>query len=244
MPYRFAVCLSPCCALLLAACSTVPEPNLIEISPADSVSRRQALEIAEAYRTHVWRPTAANVMHGKDAKGVEVHTPDVSLPATVTTRPGWWRPGEVAIGFPYMWGGFDTPASFDQKIADGRAAGDVYTEAKRAALDDAVSESACGVDCSGYVSRCWRLDRSYSTRELPLLCEALPSYDGLKPGDILNLSNVHALLFVRFVDADRTRFVAYETGSPPTWKVLRHEISVAFVQGLGYLPYRYRGMRD
>ena len=58
----------------------------------------------------------------------------------------------------------------------------------------------------------------------------------------MNKHNAHALLFVRFLDAEKTRFLAYETGSPPTWKVLKHSIQVAYVKGLGYLPYRYRNI--
>jgi hypothetical protein len=141
---------------------------------------------------------------------------------------------------PYMWGGFDTPEAFLAKVGEGRYAGDVYTHEKRTLLDNGVSQFACGIDCSGLISRCWRLDHSYSTRELPHLCTELSSYDELLPGDILNKENEHALLFVRFLGSGPTKFMAYETGSPPTWKVLRHPISVDYVKGLGYRPYRYK----
>lgn len=96
-------------------------------------------------------------------------------------------------GFPYQWGGFDTPAEFDRKIAAGHAAGDIYTPAKRAALESAVSAEACGIDCSGLISRCWRLDRSYSTRELASLCTPLSSLEDLRPVDILNVHNAYVL---------------------------------------------------
>lgn len=68
--------------------------------------------------------------------------------------------------------------------------------------------------------------------------------DDLLPGDVVNKHNSHVLLFVEFMDAEKTRFLAYETGSPPTWKVLRHPIEVAYVENLGYRPFRYRGIRD
>lgn len=51
----------------------------------------------------------------------------------------------------------------------------------------------------------------------------LGSHDELRPGGLVNKRNVHALLFVRFLDEERTRFMAYETGSPPTWKVVAPE---------------------
>jgi len=204
------------------------------------------LRIAESYRTHRWYPSATNVYHGDDANGIRVDTPDHRYQPTATedSRPGWWVPGKTNVGIPYQWGGFDTPASFDQAVEAGKFAGDIYTLRKRALLDDAVSDQACGIDCSGFISRCWRLERSFSTRELAGLCDELEKFSDLKAGDLVNKSNVHALLFVEWVDAGKTRFVAYETGSPPTWKVLRHPVSVDHVKGLGYRPYRYRDIRD
>ena len=61
---------------------------------------------------------------------------------------------ERNVGIPYGWGVFDDPASFDQAIAAGHAAGDVSTPAKRQADNAAVRAKAAGVECSGFVSRC------------------------------------------------------------------------------------------
>lgn len=227
-------------AVFLVGCATFSPPSVVDCSPAESVTRAETLAIAESYRVIRWTPSAANAFHGKDAQGIRVDTPDVLLPAGITDRPGWWMPNHSNTGMPYMWGGFDTPETFTAKVREGRYAGDVYTHEKRALLDNGVSQFTCGIDCSGLISRCWRLDRSYSTRELPSLCTELSSYDELLPVDILNKLNEHALLFVRFLDRGRTEFMAYETGSPPTWKVLRHPTSVAYVKGLGYRPYRYK----
>ncbi len=210
------------------------------------MTRAESLRIAESYRTHRWRASVANAFHGDDVRGIRVDTPDhrYEPAADDDSRPGWWVPGKTNVGIPYQWGGFDTPISFDHALKSGKYAGDIYTLRKRALLDDAVSDQACGIDCSGFISRCWRLDRSYSTRELAGLCEELADFSELKAGDLVNKNNVHALLFVEWVDTGKTRFVAYETGSPPTWKVLRHPISVAYVAGLHYRPYRYRGIKD
>ncbi len=241
----FALCLG---VLAVAGCASGPSSTPIDYTPAASVTRAEALRIAESYRTHRWRATDSSAFHGDDSDGIRVDTPDhlfAPFPESdPNSRPGWWVPGRTNVGIPYQWGGFDTPASFDQSIASGKFAGDIYTEHKRALLDDAVSAQACGIDCSGFISRCWRLDRSYSTRELANLCVELDDFSELRAGDLVNKENVHALLFVEFVDAAKTKFIAYETGSPPTWKVLRHPISVRYVEALDYRPYRYRGMRD
>ena len=216
----------------------------VDVSPASSVTRAEALAIAEAYRTHRWRPDSRNVRHGLDARGIRVDTPDRDFKPGGGIRPGWWVPNEWNEGIPYQWGGFDSPAQFDARVAAGYAAGDVYTPEKRAALYDAISMEACGIDCSGFISRCWRLPRAYSTRELPDLCEPLGGFHALEPGDILNKTNEHVLLFMAWADEDKSCLYAYETGSPPTWKVECHLIPTDFLIRIGYQPFRYREMRD
>lgn len=223
--------------LLLALASGGPSAR------AGGVSRTEALQTAEAYRLFTWTPTARNQFHGNDPAGVRVDTPDRGY-RPVQTRPGWWIPGVANVGVPYKWGGFDTLEEFSRGVEAGRYAGDVYTAAKRKALDDAVSKAAVGIDCSGLVSRCWKLPRSYSTREIPALCVALPSYNDLRPGDVLNTENQHVLLFKGWKDAAHQRLYAYETGAPPTWKVLLDDIPVELLRSQNYRAYRYRLMHD
>ena len=201
------------------------------------------MSIAESYRTHRWHPTAANILHGPDPDGVRVDTPDVgySPPGAV---PGWWVPGQVNEGVPYQWGGFATIEQFDREIASHKAAGDVYTQEKRRLLDAGVSRHATGIDCSGFVSRCWKLPRSFSTREFSAICDPLPSWDDLRPGDILNTYNSHVVLFAGWLDSSRTRIVAYETGAPPHWLVVRHSIAVDVLNEKDFAPFRYRGIHD
>ncbi len=210
---------------------------------AQEVTRQQVLETARAYQRFSWVPTTRNVFHGVDPEHIRVDTPDQSLHRP-GTRPGWWVPGQPNVGVPYMWGGFSSLEEFANGIQAGRAAGDVYTAGKRARLDAAVSKRCVGIDCSGLVSRCWQLPRSYSTRELPGLCVALASYDDLKPGDILNTENSHVLLFESWKDVTHQRLYAYEAGSPPSWKVLLDDIPVQLLRGQDYKPYRYRQIRD
>jgi len=207
------------------------------------VRRKAALALAEEYRCLRWTPTAQNAFHGLDPEGIRVHTPDAGF-QDPHLRPGWWVPGQVNVGVPYMWGGFSSLKEFKEGVAQGRYAGDVYTPEKRRLLDDAVSKHAVGIDCSGLISRCWGLERSYSTRELPGLCVPLASYEELKPGDILNSHNNHVLLFKGFADKDHARLLAYEAGSPPTWKVLLDSISVPILKEQGYKPWRYKKMAD
>jgi cell wall-associated NlpC family hydrolase len=223
---------------LLSACQGSHNPSAAR-SPS-SVSASQSLAIAESYRIHRWIGSERNIKHGLDTKGIRIDTPDIGFnpPGAI---PGWWQPGIESEGIPYQWGGFATPAQFDAGIAKGLAAGDVYTTAKRQALDDAVSTQATGIDCSGYISRCWRLPRSYSTRELPALCDEI-KWPDLRPGDLLNITNSHCLLVAGWQDPGQQEVLVYETGCPPTWKAMRHPINAAWLRSLGYRAYRYRGM--
>jgi hypothetical protein len=213
-------------------------------SPAVAqVRRSEAIAIAETYLHFKWRPSAANVFHGVDADGVRVETPDAGFNRP-GIRPGWWKTGEVNEGMPYMWGGFCTAKEFEKGLRDGRHAGDVCTSEKRLKGDAAVSRFAIGIDCSGLISRCWKLPRAYSTNEIASICTPLSSYDALKPGDILNSAKNHVLLFKAFTDASRQRIFAYEAGSPPTWKVLLNNIPLSMLREQGYEALRYRGMRE
>ena len=208
-----------------------------------SVSREEALAMAEQYRAHTWIATDQNIFHGMDPDGIEVQTPNAGF-CPVDDRPGWWEVGKANIGIPYMWGGFDTPESFDAGLRDGKWAGDIYTQEKRRLLDDAASKHAAGIDCSGFVSRCWKLPRSYSTRELPALCEPIMDLAQLKPGDIFNTHNSHVVLFAGWLDDAHLSLKAYEAGGNPEWRVLLSTMSLQSLIEKGYTPWRYRGIRD
>ncbi len=210
-------------------------------SAPSQVTPSEALGIAERYAKHSWRPFARNILHGVDANGIRVDTPDVGYQPE-NGRAGWWVPGEVNQGMPYKWGGFDDPASFDQGIAAGFAGGDVSSPAKRRADNLAVSTRAAGVDCSGFVSRCLKLPRVHDTTQLPAVCEVLPSAQELQPGDLLNFPHRHVILFAGWKHADHLWVYFYETGGEPDWKPALKEAPLASLLALGYQPLRYIGM--
>ena len=236
-------------AALLTACAstTVRDAPPVALTPGDpgapsQVTPDEALAIAQRLATHPWRPFAKNILHGKDAAGVLVHTPDAGF-TEQAERPGWWLPGEVNVGMPYKWGGFDDPAAFDAAIANGLAAGDVSSPAKRRADNAAVSAQAAGVDCSGFVSRCLKLPSAHDTAQLPSVCAALPDAQQLRPGDLLNIPHRHVILCAGWAAADHQSLFFYETGGPPNfWKPGLKQAPLAALLELGYQPLRYRGM--
>ena len=205
------------------------------------VTRDEAIATAFRYTQVQWTPQEINVRHGTDSKGVMVHTPDKSLSAHGDSR-GWWQPGKPAKSMPYQWGGFDTPESFVAKIAAGKKAGDVANDAKRKLGDAGTSAESCGIDCSGFISRCWNLRRPYSTRQLPTICDPLASWEDLRPGDIL-LNDKHVVLFVKW-NVPGKEIAAYEAGPFPVWKVSACGLDRDKLLKLGYAPWRYRGIHE
>ena len=236
-------------AALLAGCASTPSATFrpTTIAPGDpsapsQITPSEALAIARQLATHPWRPFAKNILHGKDAAGVGVHTPDASFKEQ-PERPGWWLPGEVNSGMPYKWGGFDDPASFDGAIARGLAAGDVSSPTKRRADNAAVSKQAAGVDCSGFVSRCLKLPTIHDTAQIPAICNVLPNAQDLRPGDLLNISHRHVLLCAGWATPDHRWIYFYETGGAPDfWKPGLKRAQLDALLALGYEPLRYRGM--
>ena len=227
---------------MLASCATTQQTLRVPSvpGPATSVTRDEVLAIAAAYSEMRWQPAARHAFHGIDAKGIRIDTPDADF--RLTGKTGWWKPGRVEMGMPYKWGGFDTPASFQAGLTEGKFAGDIHSPEKRRLLDAAVSERAVGIDCSGFISRCWRLDRSYSTREMGPLTEPI-SWDELRPGDILNAYNRHVVLFVSR-DADGKNLHTFEAGTFPDWKVSPKRIPIKLLKNQNFQPLRYRQIRD
>lgn len=208
---------------------------------AEPVTRAVALAIAETYVGHRWDAAARHVRHGRDSAGIEIHTPD---------RPSGhgdpaadcWVPAGKNTGMPYKWGGFDTPARFDAGLRAGKAAGDVYTLEKRRMGGAAVSADAVGIDCSGFVSRCWGLEGKHSTSMLFGICQRLTGPADLRPADVMNTGGGHVLLFVRWLDGEKQRALFFEAA--PFSKTRATERSLAELTAAGYQPLRYRKIRE
>lgn len=200
---------------------------LLWVNPAHAQrpTRSEALEIARAFAEHEWTPSSTTRFHGLDPDGVDLQTPDAGSP-----------------GLPYKWGGFDDIESFERGLAKGKAAGDLYTAEKRRKGGDAVSRHAVGLDCSGFISRCWRLSKKHSTGTLVSLCLRLASPADLRPADIMNQPGGHVLLFARWLNPEKNRALFYE--AEPFSKVRSSERDPADLAASGFIPMRYRLIRE
>lgn len=230
--------------LLLAACGSAPEHAAPILPAAPSVTRAEVRQIADAYTQMQWNGRRSLARHGNDPDGLRVDTPDKGVRRKMGYR-FWWTCGSNQ-GMPYKWGGFDTPQQFLQRLHTDATvyAGDYASPGKIQGGDDAVSRYAAGIDCSGFVSRCWRLERPYSTRELGALCRPLGSVAELEPGDIMLLPGVHVWLFMGWKDAARSHMLIAEAGGVPVWNCAYKYVDTQHFLDEGYRPYRYRNIKD
>ncbi|MDP4623775.1 MAG: hypothetical protein NWT08_01420 [Akkermansiaceae bacterium] len=212
-------------AVLLPSCSHKVRPE-------------ESIRIAKSYAELTWQPEARHIRHGKDSRGIMVNTPDTTLKSTATAK-GYWKPGSSAVGVPYKWGGFDPPKSFLKGIAAGKKAGDIATDQKIAYNDAAISHESVGVDCSGFLSRCWKLSKHTSTPDLPDLCDRI-AWEDVRMGDMI-LRPGHVVL-VHFKSGDN--FLVYEAATIPTAKVRRRIVGIDELKRSNYLPWRYRFMAE
>ena len=164
-------------------------------------------------------------MHG-ERDGVRIDTPDVSF------DPKGWKPGEDNVGMPYCWGGFTSLAEFEEQLAQPLFAGHVPLRGNARGSNNTV-----GVDCSGYVSRCWGLPTKQSTRSLGKLCYELDDYSELLPGDIVNRFDAHVVLFAGWANDERTAMNVLEAAR---LRVKRSTYTVDKLRKNNFRPMRYK----
>ncbi|MDP4116794.1 MAG: hypothetical protein Q8903_11705, partial [Bacteroidota bacterium] len=166
----------------------VKEP-VYQISTGEkiAVGRATALHIGETY-----------VLNKYSCKLNNLAPSDVTGPdGDVVRTPSWLIVG-VNSKVPYKWGGFNTIAQYNSGISAGKYAGDINTAG--------VSSYAVGVDCSGFVSRCWQLSSHYSTSAMPDITTLYTGWDQMKPGDAV-LKSGHVRMYVDLASNGTLRVV-------------------------------------
>ena len=236
---------------LVSGCQHLPIPNMPP-APAgiDSardglpVTRSEVMQMAQAYATHQWRASETNVFHGTDSNGVRVDTPDFAW----CGRGGWYADGRVNTGLPYCWGGDNTLAEFDAGILASRPAGYHFRTIDRTHhKDPSDSVLPVGVDCSGFVSRCWRLKVRRSTYDMIDVADELPGFDDLRPGDAVNKPYDHIILFIGWADRKHTKMYVFEAGDakrygdPRNYERVHEDIyDRTWLAERGFVPLRYK----
>lgn len=185
------------------------------------VTRDEALAIADTYVQHAWNCRAENLTNGRiTVNGIEVETPP------------WIEIGENRK-IPYKWGGFHTLDQYDSGLLNNKYAGDIATSG--------VSSAAVGVDCSGFVSRCWKLTSHYSTSMMnsyTSLFTKVADWDLFLPADALHKVGHVRLGVAR--NADGSILAVEAAGNSTGWKVDYRNYTLANLSD--YTLLKYTGM--
>ncbi len=181
------------------------------------VIAHDALSVAQNYSQLYWNCTSANLTNGivYDDQGYPVRTPD------------WVTAGENQH-VPYKWGGFENIEMFEYGLQILKYAGDNYTS------KCCGSDAAVGVDCSGFVSRCWNLPKHYSTSMMDdALTKPYMNWSDLQPADA-----VHKVGHVRLmVKQNGNGSLTVCEASGKDWKVSYRTYYYADLSG--YTPRYY-----
>ena len=199
--------------------------------PMDEQWGKKVIEKAREYANHEWYASEHNILHGIDADGRHVDTPDVTWQGQ-SLDCGWWKVNEMNIGIPYGWGNASTIEEFDAGIKDGKYAGNVPEDKKRP-----VSYHTVGVDCSGLLTICWGLPKEIATRDIPQYADVVDCLDDIRQGDIFAKVGSHTMFFVEFTDAARREAVIIDA-TRSTGKVSQRLENVAELFAKGYRIYR------
>lgn len=181
------------------------------------LERGDAVLIGDTYNREHWNCTSANT------KGTSQ-----SCPSAYTS---YYSVGNY-IGVPYKWGGFDSIDQFRTKLSQGYGAGSYSS--------DGVLSCITGVDCSGYVSRCWEQTTKYGTSTIQEISSQLGSTSAMKKADAFNKAGSHVVMLA-YYHRDGSPVIMEAAGGEYRKTVFR-KVSWSYLNG--YLPIRYDNIAD
>ena len=175
----------------------------------------------------VWRANRfANLHWYCDANNtVSPHDPTYQSEFTLG-----WHYGEA-----YKWGGYDDESGFTTKIANDYAAG--Y------ALNDRVVDWACGIDCSGLVSRCWALSWKYGTYALDGISWPI-TWAALEKGDISLNPGSHVIIFDHWILPGESFWGIDASVAVDPARVKSRSFVKDDLEDDGYSPKRYKNFLE
>ncbi len=203
--------------LLVLFLTTVSFAFLHEYRDSDTfqpLTRAEMIVVAERLANHTWTCGETNTV--ADCEQTVPYTSD-------------FRSGQTYTGIAYDWGGMDNDSNFDNKLANGQAAG---SHSKHGS-----TTCTAGIDCSGFVGLTWGItDRKLSTTQFDTMFVQpdIDIYTELQPGDALNKAGRHIMLFAGYAangeplvyEANASRFrVVYQQrrwSSLTGYKVIRY----------------------
>jgi hypothetical protein len=220
--------------LPVAAASALAMPGALRVAvPAADPGRAEAADLA--LRSALTREQCINIaqsyyMYSRYCSLSNYSTCGSSVrPAYMTGYDRYYQ--EV----PYSYSGFDSTSGFGSRVGSGSTAGNVG--------DVDLSGCCAGIDCSGYVSRCWALTDHYGTcslQQLPTVARVADKTTDLQSGDILNKQpcypNGHVRLFNSYWPGGCYTYEASAANGGRVWYR-----SYAWSDFSGYDGFRYNG---
>jgi hypothetical protein len=144
-------------------------------------SRADFVKTMDAYRDHIWTLTDDNRRNPCEAEIVPGIAMSCPHPARFV-----WPPREARQpypnpmkGLPYDWGGADSITGFDRKLARGFAAGNIGDTF----WADGATRVTAGVDCSGLLSRVWKLGQHVPTADINGVTSPVADINDMRIGD-------------------------------------------------------------
>ncbi|MCF7793062.1 MAG: T9SS type A sorting domain-containing protein [Candidatus Cloacimonetes bacterium] len=173
------------------------------------------ISIAEDYRDLIWLVQNDNVMNNYTSTGdpQNGYTDD---------EPCDWIDliGEYSVGMPYHYGGRDDFNQWNNDYIDGN-----YGPGGHSVHYPGSLNWAAGIDCSGFVGRCWEIDNYtlhmyFNTTYIANNYEEVTVAD-LQPGDCFVKSGVHCRLFYEW--GANNNVITIEATSGSYDRVLQYE---------------------
>ena len=189
-----------------------------DITVAATISRSTIMSNAKAYHNQfIWSCSSSNL----------------------AALANWTRPRYVSGAgsynyMPYCWGGFSTPSQYKAGMTNGGRVGNINTSTAGHV------SNTYGLDCSGYVSRCWGLTSKRSTSTLPNVATKI-IYASLQRGDMIDKAGSHVVLYEK---ADGNGgYILYEATKLNSYDRVAYTIrSIASLQNGSYVAYRYNNV--
>ncbi len=151
----------------------------------------------------------------------------------------WRKPRYVGSAgtysyMPYCWGGFSSTSQYKTGMSNNGRVGNINTSTAGHV------SNTYGLDCSGYVSRCWGLTSKRSTSTLPNIATKT-TYANLKQGDMLDKAGSHVVLFDKSDGSGG--YVLYEATKLNSYDRVAHTVrSISSLQNNSYVAYRYNNV--
>ena len=215
------------------------EPQIeLVLLPPPPITRAAILANARAYLDVNWTMQAENFSR-------------LGIDNVCTPREGriWLRPrhftpdliGKTIAPMPYKWGGDDTPNTFRIRTEWGALAGSLCT-CRQPEFNYCVFADSAGIDCSGFVSRAWGIEKR-GTAGLLDVADEVKSLDALEPGDAFDWPQRHVRLYVGRAEGAEMAFKVLEASTRIECEGVC-EMTYRPSELEGYRIIRYRNIRE